>query len=89
MPETRYLRRKISREVSKSAEGSSGVPYALRSRSIRTQSQGEMNELDQFSLQASKGVEQPVGNPKELSALPNIPHTHSYDLRSRARTQTS
>jgi hypothetical protein len=88
-PETRYLRCNISHEVSKSAGGTHGVPYALRSRTTLTQSQGEMNELDQPSLPASGGPGQSSSNTEGVGMHSHTPHTHSYNLRSRTRTQTS
>jgi hypothetical protein len=42
-PKTRYLQRKISTEINKSLERTHEIPYALRSRSTRTQSQEEGN----------------------------------------------
>jgi hypothetical protein len=85
-PETRYLRRKISKEVEKSEEGPRAVPYALRSRKTRTQSQGEVHEVDQSTLGE---IEQSSSNTGEIDMQSNTPHTHSYNLRNRARTQTS
>jgi hypothetical protein len=76
-PETRYLQRKISDEVSKSAGGTRGVPYALRSRVTRTRSQGEMGELDQSSLSASGGLGQSSSDTEGVSMHLNTPHTHS------------
>jgi hypothetical protein len=51
-PDTRYLRRKIVREGSKSSRGASESPYALRSRSARTQFQEDRNESDSITLRA-------------------------------------
>jgi hypothetical protein len=50
-PETRYLRRKIVHENKKSFGGTNDSPYALRSKSARTQFQEHRNESDRVTLQ--------------------------------------
>jgi hypothetical protein len=90
LPETRYLQRKISRETSKSLGSATDIPYALRSRATRTQSNEDTGELDNTSLQLTESTEAASVNTSEESNV-NIstPRTHPYTRNLRSRTQTS
>jgi hypothetical protein len=87
VPETQYLRRKMSRETSKSLGSTSDIPYNLRSRSTRTQVNQDTSDLDT----ASPHVTENRGN-ASANNLENVtvdvspPRIHPYNLRSQTRT---
>jgi hypothetical protein len=78
-PETRYLQRKLVHENKTSLGSTSDSPYALRSRSVQTQSQEDRNESGSVTLRTPE-------NSEESYRDASIPHTHPYNLRSRTRT---
>jgi hypothetical protein len=82
-PDTRCLRRKIVQEGNRLSGSSSDSPYALRSRSNRTQSQEDNNESTSKTLRTSEN--QSAGNSELLREDANTSPTHSYNLRSRTR----
>jgi hypothetical protein len=76
-PDTRYLRRKIAPESNTSSRGAGECPYALRSKSVRTQFQEERNESDSITLKAPQNSENLCTyNSEESHIDTDTPHTH-------------
>jgi hypothetical protein len=86
-PETRYLRRKRVHENNRSLGSTSDSPYALRSRSARTQFQEDRNESGNVTLRTPENSGNlSTDNSEESYRDASTPHTHPYNLRSRTRT---
>jgi hypothetical protein len=85
-PGTRYLRRKIAREASRSLGSTSDIPYALRSRTMGTQSNENNSELNNMSLQLAGDFRDLSENYSiEPNASSDAPRKHPYNLRSRTQ----
>jgi hypothetical protein len=86
-PGTRYVRRKITREASRSPRSTNDIPYALRSRAIGTQLSENRSEPSNMSLQVAEDLRD---LPEDYSAGPNANSgascKHPYNLRSRTQT---
>jgi hypothetical protein len=86
-PETRYLRRKVFTENNRSLGNANDSPYALRSKSSRTQFPEDRNESHNNALQTPENSRnQCTDDLEDLHEDVNTPHTHSYNLRSRTQT---
>jgi hypothetical protein len=86
-PGTRYLRRKITREASRSPRSTHDIPYALRSRAIGTQLSENRSEPSNMSLQVAEDLRDLSENYSvEPNASSDAPSKHPYNLRSRTQT---
>jgi hypothetical protein len=86
-PGTRYLRRKIAREASRSLGSTNDIPYALRSRTRETRSSENRNESSNMSLQLADDLRDLSGNNSvEQNSSSDAPCKHPYNLRSRTQT---